>query len=59
MSKGIKAKVTIIDEETGKILIDGLEVLPHIESYKMKYNKITRKSKFAFDYEMELEAADE
>lgn len=55
----IKAIVKICDAETDQVICDGIEVLPHIESYKLRHGEKIRKSKFAFEYVMELEAADE
>ena len=54
----IKAEVKIIDDKTGKILDNGLEVFPHIETYKLRRGKTIRKSKFTFDYEVEIYGED-
>ena len=54
----IKAIVKIIDEKTGAILTDGLKVFPHIETYKLRRERTIRKSKFTFDYEVEIDDKD-
>ena len=55
----IKAIVKICDAETDQVICDGIEVLPHIESSELRHGEIIRKSEFAFEYVMELEAADD